>query len=187
VAEVDGLAAYRALLARYRLTAAGLLVAAWDQLDTVDEDQVEEFEARTSILLEGVKVATVGAATAFVSRQLAVRPPSIAARSVAVAPDLRAPFTATWHALAEGRPFDEAIISGRGQADAVAQTFVTSTARRTGDAVATATGRTVRWRRVAEPGACAWCQRLDGSTYRSAAKADFGHKRCSCDVVPDAA
>ncbi|MGI8711090.1 MAG: hypothetical protein ACR2LA_08880 [Acidimicrobiales bacterium] len=178
------LSRHRGRLAAVRArTSAGLLTA-WDQLAGYDEADINAYTTRVAPLLTGAKVATVAEATAFYALLLDMAPPPVVATSVPTAPDLRAPFAATWHALAQGRDYVEAVQVGRSTADAVGSTFIQSTARQTGDAVVEASGRPVRWVRVAEPGACEWCQERDGSTYGSAADGDYGHERCFCSVTP---
>jgi hypothetical protein len=108
----------------------------------------------------------------------------VRAGDVELEADLRGPFRATWHALSQGRPFDEALEVGRSTAQAVAFDFVQSAARLTGDVVAKKSERTVKWQRVPSPGACEWCVEVAGQLYNSAESADFGHERCDCDAIP---
>lgn len=178
------LARYRKLLDRRRLTAGSLLGRAWDQLGSWDELDVARYSRFVTPLLSGVKTSTVAMATAFYGLVLDEPPPPIAASSVTVVADLRQPFTAHWHALSMGRPFSESVAAGRSAVEQVAQGFVESTARRTGDAFTEATGRTVRWDRRPRPDACSFCRRVAGPRYLTAESADFGHVPCKCELVP---
>lgn len=184
--------AQRRLLARYEAQVAsqrerlGLaLVAAWESLEGYDEDDVESFERRIAPLLAGAKAATVSVSASFVAMILGLRPVGIRPADVTVEAKTRQPFTAMWHALKEGRDGVEAWQVGRSVAQAEGFNFVQSTSRRTGDYVARAAGRDVRWRRIPEGGACNWCQTVAGRLYSTAESADFGHERCGCAVAPD--
>lgn len=175
---------YRRVLDSYRVRTAAGLVSVWDGLGSYDEGDVARFAAAVNPLLAGVKDATVAASTAFYALLADLPPPTVTAAAVPVDPRLRAPFTAMWRAFSQGRPYDEAREVGRSVAGATGEDFVTSTARRTGDAFAEVTGRSTRWTRVPSGGACAWCQTVAGQTYQSSLSADFGHDRCNCVAVP---
>lgn len=175
---------YDRLLGYYRLRTAAALAAAWDRLETYDEQGIEEFVASTAPALTGAKRSAVASSTAIFALALGIRPPAVTPDDVRVEPRLTHPFLAMWHAVNEGRANDEAIAAGRSQAQAVAQDFVQQTSRRTGDVVARTAGVRTRWRRVPNAGACRWCQTISGQLYRTAESADFGHDRCFCMVVP---
>lgn len=175
---------YKRRLQTYRDRTSASLVLAWDDLDNYSDAGLEQFTETTAPLLAGAKAATVATAAAFLSLVLKTRTVSIKADDVDIDPKIRDPFLAAWHALKMGRPLDEAVTAGRSQAQALGWDFVESTARRTGDHVAKAAGRTVRWRRVPSGGACGFCRTAAGQTYHMAATADFGHHRCGCAVVP---
>jgi hypothetical protein len=165
---------------------ASRIVAVWDSLPTIGEEQYEAFLAAIAPFLTAAKQAAVTSSTGFYAAVLETRPPAIPVGSVDVEYRGRTPFTATWHALSEGRPYVEAVDAGRSIAEAQTERFVVSTSRRTGDAVVKATGRDVRWRRVPSSKACPFCVNAAGQLYRSAESADFGHDRCGCAAVPAA-
>lgn len=180
------IARYRRLIGEQRYRTSAALVAAWDGLDSItDETDVDLFVRRTAPTLIGAKAAVVATSAAFFALATGTRPVAVRPDAVPVEARIRHPFLSAWHALAEDRPFDEAIQAGRSQASAVGFDFVQSTSRRTGDVVADRAGRTrVRWQRVPGPKACAWCELVAGQLYTSAESADFGHDRCDCVAVP---
>lgn len=185
MASDAALLVYKRRIAVYRDRTAAALVAAWGKLPAYNEEDVEEFTRSTAPALAGAKVAAVGLAGAFFALALGTRPAPIRAQDIDVEPDLRGPFRATWHALSMGRPYEEAVTVGRATSQAVGFDFVQHTARRTGDHVAAATGREVRWARVPGASSCPWCIDLaNGNTWPTAEAADFGHERCDCDAVP---
>jgi hypothetical protein len=180
-----GLVRFRQIIGRQRDATSRAMVAAWVALPSYDEEDASHYEARVAPLLEGAKIAAVAASTAFYSLTLKIAPPPVRPVNVRTVAPLREPFTATWHALSEGRSYDEALTAGRSVAEAVGSDFVTSTSRLTGDAVAmTLDTATIKWTRMASPGACDWCADRDGGIYPSAEAGDYGHARCGCVVVP---
>jgi hypothetical protein len=180
----EALRRYKRQIGIYRDRTSGLLIAAWDALPSHDEEDVDEFVRRTAPALVGAKRAAVALSAGFFALALRIRPVGVSPDDVDLEPDIQGPFRATWHALAMGRPIAEALTVGRSTAQAVGFDFVQSTARRTGDVVAAASGRTVRWRRVPGAKSCDWCRLVAGQTYKTAESADFGHERDDCDVVP---
>lgn len=173
---------HRLLILRSSLSAG--LVRLWDELDLHGEDEASSFTAEATPLLSGTKAATVATSAAFFALALSIRPAAVSAADVPIDARITDPFLATWHALKVGRPPAEAIAAGRSQAEATGYDFVQSTARRTGDHVARASGRSVRWQRIPGGNACAWCQLVAGQLYHSSESADFGHDRCDCIAVP---
>ncbi len=163
---------------------ATVTARAWDGLGSWDDLDVARLAEVVAPSAELAQTAVATRATGFYSAILEVRAPFVRLAELGVALDYRQAFTAHWHALAEGRPFDEALSAGRSAAEAQADRFLTTTARRVGDSVARSTGQRVRWRRVPEPKACRWCLTVAGQLYRTAESADFGHDRCHCDPVP---
>lgn len=183
-ASPAALARYKRQIGLYRARTSALLVAAWDALPGYDEDHVDEFTVRTAPSLTAAKTAAVALSAGFFALSLSVPPVPVRPGDVPVDPDVRGPFRAMWHAFTMGRSFDEALQTGRSTVQAVGFDFVQSSARRTGDVVAAASGRDVRWRRVPGAQACDWCRQVAGSHYLTAESADFGHERDDCDVVP---
>lgn len=175
---------YKHRIGLYRDRTSRLLIAAWDRMPGYDDSDVDEFITRTAPAVRAGKQSAVALSAAFFALTMRVRPVGINPDDVPVDPDLRGPFRATWHALKMGRPFEEAVQVGRSTAQAVGFDFVQSAARRTGDLVAAASGRQVRWQRIPGGNACPWCIQVAGRTYLTAESADFGHERDDCDVVP---
>lgn len=181
------LARYKRIIAAHRdRTAAGLIIA-WNAIETYNDDGIAEFTERTSPLLAAAKVAAVASSASFFALALGIPPIGVRVDEVDTVPNVRAPFLAAWHAISMGRPWEEAVVTGRSVAEAVGFDFVQSTARRTGDHVARASGQRVRWRRAPGATSCDWCKTIAGQLYASAESADFGHERCDCDAVPVAA
>lgn len=174
---------YRTALVSQSARTATFLAAVWD--DQPDIEDEARFARAAAPFLIGAKAAAVATSSAFFALALDLRPVGVRARDVLSEPRVRDPFLATWHALNEGRPYEEAVAAGRSAAEAAGEDYVTSTARRTGDVVADKSGQRVRWRRVPGGGACEFCRTVAGQTYRTSESADFGHDRDHCVVVPE--
>ncbi len=176
---------YHRRLATLRALVSVGLLNIWDDLDSYTDADLDIFMERAAPLLAGAKAATVATSAAFFALAVGTRPAPVASAEVLTEPRISHPFLATWHAIIkEGRSIDDAIAAGRSQVEAVGFDYVQSTARQTGDHVAKASGRTVKWRRRPGSDACSWCRTVAGQLYRTAASADFGHDRCDCIAVP---
>lgn len=177
---------YKAQIAIYRNRTAAQLAAAWDDLATFNEMDMDTYAGAVATPLAGAKAAAVSLSAAFFAVTLRIPPIGVRADDVPLEPNLIAPFHAAWHARAMGRPDVEARAVGRSTAEANGFDFVQSSARRTGDVVAEKANRRVRWNRQPGADSCEWCTSPDvaGQDYASAEAADFGHERCDCDVIP---
>lgn len=175
----------KAFQARLELihTRAGQLTAVeWDRLGSWDEVDIERFARRVDPVFTAARQATVNASAGYYSLATETAPVLVPDVAIAVQANLRAPFTAYWHGLAEGRPWDEALAAGRSRATSTAVDYVASTSRRTASFVAG--DGIVGWRRVLTANSCAWCATVSTQRYRSAESADFGHDHCDCIVAP---
>jgi len=175
---------YRRQLGVYRDRTAGILIAAWDAMPSHDRADIDRFVKRTAPALVGAKAATVALASGFFALALGIRPVAVNVDDIELEIATDAPFLAMWKALGQGVDFAEAARVGRSVAESIGFDYVQSTSRRTGDFVAEAAGRQVRWARVPGSGACAWCHEVARGLYKTAEAADFGHNRCDCVAVP---
>lgn len=176
---------HKAAIARIIARSSVGLLAAWDSLGSWNREDVDRYAALAAPIVAPARAATVTQSAAFYASVLDVRPPALPS---AIGPDFapERPFTAVWHALAQSRPFDEALAAGRAASEAHLARTITSTSRLTGDVVAAKAGKRVRWRRVPDGDACTFCVTASQQTYLSSQTADFGHDRCSCAAVPTA-
>lgn len=160
------------------------LAGIWDGLAGYDEADISAFLDLIAPHVTAAKKAAVTVAIGFYAQILGRRPPAIPVGAVSVEYNARSPFTAVWHALSMGRPYDEAVSAGRSITEAQTDRFVASAARRTGDHVAAATRSRVVWERVPKATACSFCRDAAGQRYKTSESADFGHDRCGCTAVP---
>jgi hypothetical protein len=176
---------YQARSATIATRASALTARQWDQLDDYDRPARAHFAEQVAPTARSSKAAAVALGVGFYAALGSVRPPAIAPDDIAVELDTEAGFIAYANALANGRPWDEAVAAGRARVEAAAQQLVVSSGRRTGDAVAEATGQHITgWERVLDGSSCTWCALISTQRYHSAESADFGHDRCGCTAVP---
>lgn len=174
----DLLARYRRRIDRYLIAAADIMVAAWLELASLDEEDIGRLTTLAGPAMNGVGERTANLAAGVAS--LIVDRPTTGSLTV-VEPDWRGPFTYGWKALGNGLSFDEALRSGAGRAEAAGRNAVASTARKAAGAGAP---DTTRWRRQLDADPCDWCVLVADRGYGSAEAADFGHDRCGCLAVP---
>ncbi len=165
-----------------RTSASTLVVRHWDVLESFDEADLAAFVKAATPDLTAVKAASANVSSAFYSTMLEVAPRALDLEAIATpAPD--GPFLALWHALNEGRPYEQAVAAGRSRVESLAFDTVQSTSRRVGDQLGE-DALVIGWHRVVSVGACPWCQTIAGQLYHTAESADFGHDRCDCTAIP---
>lgn len=161
------------------------LQQAWSALVTYDEAGVAEFEKAIGTVMQAVKKTAVNVSSGYLASATGLPPVGVAVDTVRSGFDPREPFISMWNALQNGVPFEQARLAGQRRAEAMLRTYMTSTARRTGDQYLSSLGVPhARWRRVPDGRACSWCILVAGQTYKSATSADFGHRNCGCTVLP---
>jgi len=135
--------------------------------------------------LNAAKFAAVRQAAGYYTLTAGVRAIGVKAATIAVEPDTRAPFIATWLALKNGDPIETAVEHGASRLDALSTDFIVSSARQTGDAVIEKSGlKIIGWERIPDDDACPWCEEVAPGFYHSAESADFGHSNCGCSAEP---
>lgn len=180
-AELEGLTdRYRTQIAVLGTRTANAVASAWDGLPDYDDRRITEYTRRVTPVTKAAKVAAVALGVGYYSLVARQRPKAIPAAAIARDFNARAGFVAYWNALANQRPWVEAVAAGRNRTQSTASALVVSSSRVAGDHVLP----DAEWSRIAAGDACAFCQEAASSTYRSAESADFGHERCSCSVIP---
>lgn len=171
---------YQQLLERHARNIAAATGRAWVGLGSWDEADVAAYAARTLRLHLAAKQTAVSLASAYLSTIAQEALVGVPVESVpALVPDPREPFTALWHQLKAGTPFDEALDAGRSAAEGRSRSQVFRASRQTGDQWAARSGQqVVGWRRVLTGSSCEWCAVVSTQRYKTAESADFGHTNC---------
>lgn len=95
----------------------------------------------------------------------------------------RRPFVTVWTALKAGDAYSDAVAAGLARAQAGAAADVALAQRATMQAVQDADPGIRGWQRAADPGACEYCQAIDGAFVRRADASPL-HPHCGCTLEP---
>lgn len=176
-------ARHKAVIARIVARSAAGLLPVWDGLGSWNSADIARFAELVAPIVAPARAAAITQSSAFYASVLEIRPPALPST---IGPEFvpERPFTAVWHALSQGRPWEEAVAAGRSASEAHLARTIISTSRLTGDIVAEKSPKKVRWRRVTDGHACTFCVTAASKTYHTSQTADFGHDRCSCAAVP---
>lgn len=170
---------FQARLADIANRASTVSLRAWEQLGAWDRVDIDRFTAATTDAFNAAQAAAVNTSSGYYAL-LADRPVTVPA--VTTTAVVEAPFTAYWHALAEGADWAEALATGGTRAESIASDLIVGTSREVANLTA-GTG-VAGWRRVLTDGSCKFCSTVAGQRYRSKESATFGHDDCDCIVVP---
>lgn len=187
------------------------LLARWDALGSWNEADALAFAEQSTPIVTATSTTASATETALLTHFAGSLPPAADTAAVVAAQlaELRTPFTAVWHALSVGHPWEEAVASGRAAVEAYARDLAFQAARDTAAELSRVptVGETwspsryqqrptryqrrnwdrpswPRWGRVLSGQSCSWCQFFSTRTYFSAQTATFGHTRCDCLVAP---
>lgn len=179
-------------LARVREITRRGVKAAWASLAAYEDAQVAEFlRAAVPIVTAGQERAS-RLTDAYVAATLGRQPLGIPTSEVTGAviragatPDevYRRPFVTVWTALSAGSRYEEAVNAGLARAANLAATDVQLTARQTFQAVQQRDPAIRGYTRRADPGACKFCQLVDGAFVKSASAMPL-HPGCGCGLEP---
>lgn len=184
-AHITTLAAIREIIRRG-------VTGAWSSLPAYDEAQVAEFLALALPIVQGGQEKAARLTDAYVAAMLGRQPLGIPTSEVTgpavragVLPDevYRRPFVTVWTALSAGSQYDEAVSAGLARATNLAATDVQLTARQTFEAVQQRDPSIRGYSRRADPGACKFCQLVDGAFVKSASAMPL-HPGCGCGLEP---
>lgn len=149
----------------------------WASLPAYDEANVAQWLARVLPIVEAAQRQSVSLTEAFLARSLGRGPIGVppagligaGVRNGAPPADVyRRPFVTVWTALGAGTAWADAVHAGLARARETAAMDVQLSRRATYAAVQGVDGRIRGYRRVADGGACSFCQLVDGAFVKSA-------------------
>jgi hypothetical protein len=94
------------------------------------------------------------------------------------------PFVTLWSLLSEGKPWGEASLAALQRAETLGATDVQLAMRDTLGAIQAAEPAIVGWERVSNPGACDFCQQVNGAFVYGGSEPLPLHANCGCSAVP---
>lgn len=177
--------------ARLRAATERALADLWAGLPAYDEQDVPGWLASAVPVVTAAQKTSSALTLAYLAehgrRRIATidaaRVTTTAIRGVPAAEVYRRPFVTLWTALKAGRDYDAAVAAAAARATSTGAMDVQMAMRST-LAQAQQSDPAIRgYRRVADPGACAFCAALDGAFVRNA-DAMALHNRCGCGLEP---
>jgi hypothetical protein len=177
---------------RLRELAGRGVTTIWRELPGYDEDDVDRFLARAVPFVLAAQRQSITLTEAFLARELGRRAIGLDPASIIGAPlrngappeqVYRRPFITVWSKLGNSVPWEEAANAGLARLVSTAETDVQLAMRQTASQVQQRDPAIKGWRRVANPGACTYCQMLDGAFLKSADAMPM-HPDCGCGLEP---
>lgn len=184
--------AHIATLAAIRNATRTGVANAWQALAAYDEAQVQQFLAQAVPIVTAGQQHAARVTDAYIAAMLGRQPlgiPTAAVTGAAIragatpAEVYRRPFITVWTALAAGTPYIQAVHDGLARATNLAATDVQLTSRATFEQLQQRDPAILGYRRQADPGACKFCQLVDGAFVKSANAMPL-HPGCGCGLEP---
>lgn len=178
--------------ARIRRALAFAIERTWRSMPGYDRVDVPQFVDRAVPFVIGAQRQSVAFTEAYLARALRraafnLDPDLLtgaAVRNGTPPADVYArPFVTLWTALREGKTFADASSAALARATGTAMMDVSLSMRATLQAVGQADDAIMGFRRVADGGACLFCQEVDGAQFRTEDPMPL-HNNCGCGAEP---
>lgn len=180
---------------RLRLIAARAIANAWQALGSYDEPDVARFLQIALPLVEAAQRQSVNLTTAYLAR--AIDRPAVGLDIAALIAGLRGgtapsvvyrrPFVTVWSALADHKPYPDAVRTGMARATAAVETDVQLAMTHTLREVGSRESLILGYRRVPDATACEFCRLIAGRRYLTEdLQPVHAHCGCGVDVITDA-
>lgn len=185
--ESPEVAAYIAAQASLRARAGAAMAARWASLPAYNREDVPAFLRLAVPLTLATQRASVAITTAFLARRLGVpqfgiNPADVVIRN-GVPPEevYSRPFVNVWSDLKDGKAYEDAVASGLHRATSAVQMDAQLANFATLPVAARQEPRILGYRRVPDPGACAFCLLIAGRRYTTEHLQPV-HNHCGCGV-----
>ena len=173
------------------VTAAGVR-RAWRSLPAYNEEQVKEFFTKITPIVQAGQQKAIAQTSAYLSAK--TRSPIVgldtkkvikgANNTMTPQEVYRTPFTVVWGALSDGADYQDAVDQGEDSAASMSETDVALAAGAACFAWAEASQEyIVAFMRVADNGACSFCQQVDGAHVANEGALPL-HRNCGCTLDP---
>ena len=183
---------YQQRLKATRTVTSHAVRKAWKALPAYNEEQVAGFLKTVAPIVQTGQEKAIAQTSAYLSSK--TQSPIVGLDTKKVIKDAqntmtphevyRTPFTVVWGALADGADYQDAVDSGEDSAASMAETDVALAAGAACFAWANASNEeVVAFARVADSGACSYCQNLDGVHVANDGAAPL-HRDCGCTLDP---
>lgn len=178
---------------RLRALAVGTVERTWRNLGGWNRVDVPGFLELVVPVVLTAQRQSVALTDAYLARALERQPIGVAAGEV-IGSAARAgadprevyerPFVTMWTSLGDGKQFSDAFNAGLARAKSTAAMDVQLAMRGTANLVQEADEAIFGYTRVADPGACEFCQEVDGAYVKSADAFPL-HNFCGCGLEPN--
>jgi len=175
---------------RIRVAVTQGLQRVWRSLPSYDEGNLSDWLRYALPLVQGGQRSSVALTRAYLARSLERPPAQIDVERLLA--DLRGgvspstvytrPFVQLWSELGEGKPWQDATTAALARAEGAGAVDVQMAMRGTLTAVGAAE-ELWGYQRVADSGACEFCQELDGAQFLTEEPMPM-HPHCGCGVEP---
>lgn len=165
----------------------------WASLPAYNRENLDEWLSRVVPVVLAAQRQSVTITEAYLARALDRRPLGLDVAEVVgsirggVSPDevYGRPFVTIWTALGNGTPYADAMAAGLARATGTAAMDVQMAMRAAADAVDAADETMFGYQRVADPGACDFCQEVDGAYVKGSDGFVMAlHNNCGCGLEP---
>lgn len=175
---------------RIRLAATRAVEQIWRNLPGYDRENVDQWLSTVLPVVAASQRQSVSITEAYLARALERRPFGFDPNTLigdavrnGTPPDVvyKRPFVTMWSALGDSKPWQDAFNAGLARAQAAAAMDVQLSMRDTASTVGQADPQIQRFQRVADDGACEFCQEVDGAILNTD-DAMALHNWCGCGI-----
>lgn len=175
-------------LRRLRVYTASALEQLWTALPGYDRENIDQWLAGALPVVDTAKRTAITVTDAYlahaVARQpLGVMPLDRVRNGIDASEVYQRPFVTVWSALSSGTMWDDAVTQGLNRAMSTGAMDVQLAFRAAADEIGRADEAIYGYQRVADGGACSFCQLVDGA-YVKRADASPLHNHCGCGLEP---
>jgi len=179
--------AHIAAQARLRGLTVRTLTRIWNELPGYDRENVDEWLSRVLPVVLTAQRTAGNLTEAYLARAMDRQPfgtvPDYPRNDASPDEVYQRPFVTLWGKLGEGLMFADASSAALARATSTAAMDVQMAMAQTARAVGTADPLIQRFQRVADAGACAFCQEVDGAILNSDDAMPL-HNNCGCGIEP---
>lgn len=178
---------------RLRERLALMVAKIWRDLPAHDQENVDQWLSQVLPIVLSAQRSSVAITNAYLARAMERQPLGLdvaaltgaAVRNGTPPADVyQRPFVTLWAALGAGVDYADALARGLDRATSTAATDVQLSMRATATAVDAADPYMYGFQRVADPGACEFCQQFDGAYIKGNGFVFALHNNCGCSLEP---
>lgn len=172
---------------RLRVLAEREVARIWRALPGYDRENIDQWLSGALPVMSAVRRQSASLTDAFLARKLERAPLGVGLPTIrnGAAPEdvYRRPFVTLWSALGAGKAFADASAAALARATSTAAMDTQLSMRAAANEIQEADEGIYGFERVANPGACEFCQMIDGAYVKNADAMEL-HNHCGCGLEP---